>query len=282
MKKSNSINYITMTELCITENLGSQMNNFAALYCIARQSGHKIIFFKELTTQGKSLQLHKHFKKIPIEIKSIDHLTEYEKTYHILPIDSSIIVDSRIFNLKIEANYNFTGLFNSYKNWYQNREEIYDIYSFEQSTINAANLLINKAREINKSIVSVHVRRTDYLNDFHDNATIDYYKAAFKLFDNTSVNYLVFSDDIPWCQKEFSNMENVFYSDGATAIIDMAAMSLCDHNIIANSSFSFWGALLNKNKERKVICPAIYLKNDKSIPYLNFAWYPDEFTSIYH
>lgn len=280
MGNSNNKKYITMTGLCTTENLGSQMSNFAALYCIARQSGHKIMFFKEHINQGKELQIHKHFKKIPIEIKSIEDLTEDEKTHYIFHVDSSVIVDSKIFNLKIEANYNFIGLFNSYKHWYQNHKEIFEIYSFEPSVINEARQLVNKARESNKSVVSVHVRRTDYLNGFHDNATIDYYKAAFKLFNSADVNYLIFSDDLPWCKETFSNIGNIFYSNGATAIIDMAAISLCDHNIIANSSFSFWGALLNKNKERRVVCPAVYLKNDKSIPYLNFAWYPDEFTGV--
>jgi hypothetical protein len=60
----------------------------------------------------------------------------------------------------------------------------------------------------------------------------------------------------------------------------MCAMSLCDHNIVANSAFSVWGALLNRNPAKRVVCPSRFLKRDNIIPYLNHAWFPDDWIPL--
>ena len=108
----------------------------------------------------------------------------------------------------------------------------------------------------------------------------DYYDAAFAEFDPAQVRFLVFSDDLAWCQETFANTPNLCFSDAPSPVVDLCAMSLCDHNIIANSSFSFWGAFLNRHAGKRVFCPAKTLKSDRAIPHLNHGWYPDEFTAI--
>ena len=112
------------------------------------------------------------------------------------------------------------------------------------------------------------------------NLTRDYYDAAFAEFDPAQVRFLVFSDDLAWCRETFANTPNLCFSDAPSPVVDMCAMSLCDHNIIANSSFSFWGAFLNRHAGKRVFCPAKTLKSDRAIPHLNHGWYPDEFTAI--
>lgn len=111
----------------------------------------------------------------------------------------------------------------------------------------------------------IHVRRGDYIsnNYYIDLCSTDYYEKAIKtakgFFDD--VNVFVFSDDIGWCRKYFSEYENfnfVEYQD-QTAISDLALMSYCDCGIIANSTFSWWGAMLNKDK--LVIRPGKYYNN---------------------
>jgi hypothetical protein len=116
--------------------------------------------------------------------------------------------------------------------------------------------IMNKYNILNKDTVSIHVRRGDYTNlqHVHPLQSIDYYENAYDIIGDTSINVLVFSDDIDWCKVNIK-FDNITYIEGETNIVDMYIMSLCNHNIIANSSFSWWGAWLNKNKNKKVIAP---------------------------
>lgn len=272
--------YISMTGLNATENLGSQMWHFSSLYAISRKTGHQILFFREFSDLGKGLQLHKNFPGLPFDMVSIDDVPDSEKVHIVYPISSNVIVDSNVFNLSKELNYNFTGLFISYKYWYSIRNEISQIYQFDPVTLARAYSLVFSARRNGRQVVAVHVRRGDYINGVFINLTRDYYNSAFSFFDDEKVNYLIFSDDIDWCRREFSGKSNILFSENESSVVDMCAMSLCDHNIIANSSFSFWGAFLNKNPGKKVICPAKTLKKDYAIPFVNYAWYPDEFIGL--
>ena len=272
--------YIAMTALNVTENLGSQMWHFSSLYAISRRTGHRILFFKEFSDLGKKLQLHKNFPSLPFDLVSVGDIPESERVHVVYPIPTNLIVDSNVFSLSGDLNYNFTGLFISYKYWYSIRSEISQIYQFEPEVLVRAYSLVFSARKYGRQVVAVHVRRGDYINGIFINLSRDYYSAAFSFFDDEKVNYLIFSDDADWCRREFSEKSNIFFSENESSVVDMCAMSLCDHNIIANSSFSFWGAFLNKSSSKKIICPAKTLKNDYAIPFVNYAWYPDEFIGL--
>lgn len=112
--------------------------------------------------------------------------------------------------------------------------------------------------------VSLHIRRGDYItskitNKFHGTCCLGYYKKAMKLINKKVKNpkYFVFSDDIYWVKKNLE-IKNAFYVDdnvGDKSYIDMQLMSMCKHNIIANSSFSWWAAWLNNNPNKIVIAP---------------------------
>ena len=108
---------------------------------------------------------------------------------------------------------------------------------------------------INGKSISLHVRRTDYVtsNGFHPVQTLEYYNKALEIIGNYD-QLLVFSDDINWC-KENLKYDNILFIENQDNVEDLWLMSLCDHNIIANSSFSWWGAWLNKNKNKIVIAP---------------------------
>ena len=110
-------------------------------------------------------------------------------------------------------------------------------------------------KKINGKSISLHVRRTDYVtsNGFHPVQTVEYYNKAIETIGSYD-QILVFSDDINWC-KENLNYDNVLFVENQDNLEDMWLMSLCDHNIIANSSFSWWGAWLNQNKDKIVIAP---------------------------
>jgi len=115
-----------------------------------------------------------------------------------------------------------------------------------------------------RNSVAIHIRRGDYLNKEYGNGftgctDICYYKKAinymYEKLDNPI--FYVFSDDSEYAKKHFSgsNMEVVDGNKGVDSWQDMYLMSICSHNIIANSSFSWWGAFLNANSEKIVIAP---------------------------
>lgn len=114
----------------------------------------------------------------------------------------------------------------------------------------------NKYLILNENTVSMHVRRTDYLSlsDYHYNQSLNYYNDAYDILNDKSINIIVFSDDINWC-KENIKFNNIHYVEGEDNIVDFYIMSKCKNNIIANSTFSWWGAWLNDNDNKKVICP---------------------------
>ena len=114
--------------------------------------------------------------------------------------------------------------------------------------------------------VSLHVRRGDYLNLKNIGVLdVDYYKQAVAYIRKNveKPTFYIFSDDLDWCKKSLGFLDDCIYVDRTeTEIDDLKLMSCCQHNIIANSSFSWWGAWLNKNPKKTVIAPKSWLLND--------------------
>lgn len=214
--------------------LGNMMFQIAAGYALAKVRGHKYVFNPQHVGT-----LHKHpvyykdsiFKNIATEGDSYSFVKVQEKsfTYNPLPTgDVNIILD---------------GYFQSYKYFEDSQKEIQQLFSFEVPI-----------KYDPKGKVSVHVRRGNYtqLSDHHHNLDIKYYINAFDFFRES--DFLVFSDDIDWCKEHFIGDRYTFV-EGTTDIEDLYLMSQCEHNIIANSTFSWWGAFLNRNPHKVVVYP---------------------------
>ena len=134
--------------------------------------------------------------------------------------------------------------------------------------------------------VSVHIRRGDYLTNqkntlFHGICEMEYYEKAIQLIIQKTHNpvFYFFSDDIQWVKKSFNELtyKSVFISHNTEKNYnDLRLMSYCKHNIIANSTFSWWGAWLNKNENKIVIAPKKWFadqnKNNKSKDLLPKNW----------
>ena len=112
-----------------------------------------------------------------------------------------------------------------------------------------------------RDYVSVHVRRGDYVQ--HSGSfppvALDYINQSLTyIHDSIGVdNAIVFSDDIQWCKENIEHEEfNIEFSEGRNEYEDLCLMASCGHNIIANSSFSWWGAWLNKNPDKIVVSPS--------------------------
>ena len=114
--------------------------------------------------------------------------------------------------------------------------------------------------------VSLHVRRGNYLNLKNFNVLdIDYYMKAVEYIRKNveKPTFYIFSDDLEWCKNSLGFLDNCIFVDSTkTEIDDLKLMSFCKHNIIANSSFSWWGAWLNQNCKKTVIAPKDWLLND--------------------
>lgn len=119
----------------------------------------------------------------------------------------------------------------------------------------------------NSNSVSIHVRRKDYLKykEFQI-CDIDYYYKAIDIIKK-KIKYsvfFIFSDDINWCKDNLLIKDKTFYVRNNKPCEDIKLMSLCKHNIIANSSFSWWGAWLNINKNKIIIGPRKWTKRDNT------------------
>ncbi len=116
--------------------------------------------------------------------------------------------------------------------------------------------IIKEMNEYNS--VSVHIRRTDYFDK--ENCIVlgqKYYEEAMGFLKKTINNpkYFFFSDDMEWAKKTFSHLPDSHFLSNRD-YEDIVLMSLCKHNIIANSTFSWWSAWLNKNPNKIVITPS--------------------------
>jgi hypothetical protein len=130
------------------------------------------------------------------------------------------------------------------------------------------NEIINKIKKdyfglFNKKNISLHYRLggdrvTQHMQFFHKNVSVDFYKQALEIvnYNPKEYNLLVFTDNRYLCEQILKELKHRFIIiDTNDNIIDFIFMSLCDINIIGNSTFSWWAAYMNQNKEHKVIAP---------------------------
>ena len=156
-------------------------------------------------------------------------------------------------NIPYKKNLLIHGYFQSEKYFKQNKENILDLFYIDDADIH---FLHNKYKHIDfKNTVSIHVRRGDYLNfsDIHPICEREYYEKAMQLFPNK--NFIFVSQDDEWVKSNFKG-KNIFYSENNNEILDLTIQTICSDNIIANSTFSWWAAYLNKNKNKKIVAPS--------------------------
>lgn len=155
------------------------------------------------------------------------------------------------------------GYFQTEKYFSEFREHIVSQFTFKGKYFNSAKSFIDFHRNPleNKRIVSVHIRRGDYVMypDHHPVCSKDYYDRAIAELESRYEieKFIIFSDDIDWCRKEFTD-EKFLICDLNHPYSEMCAMTLCDDHIIANSSFSWWGAWLNQKEDKNVIAPTTW------------------------
>jgi hypothetical protein len=160
--------------------------------------------------------------------------------------------DEELFNL-CPDHVTLQGYFQSEKYFKNIENEIREDFTFKNEVAKPCKEMISSV----ENPIALHIRRTDYLtnSENHFNLPLEYYDAALKQFDSDR-NVIVFSDDPKWCQEqELFSDDRFMISENTDNRVDLCLMTLCNDFIIANSSFSWWGAWLSQNKNKKVIAP---------------------------
>jgi hypothetical protein len=254
--------------------LGNQMFQYASLKGIARNRGfdfcipsENVFGAHDLKVRGSKCNIHNTFN-----ISS----TRTEITNFGLVSESSFEFDEKLFD-GCEDNVDLLGYFQSQKYFKHIENEIKTDFTFNQEVKSDCLKFINQISS-NGEVISLHIRRGDYLQlkDFHPTTSLEYYKYALNNLPNISV--LIFSDDPEWCfQQELFESDRFFISESNEADFDMCLMTLCKYHILANSSFSWWGAWLSNSE--KVFAPKDWF--GPSLTHFNTKdLYPNEWETI--
>ena len=284
--------YITQ-DIPIIGGLASQMQQYASLYAIAKECNKKIVFRESMINSKVGFQFTR-ILDIDLEFRPDDFFNGFVE----YTPDVTRIIDENVFKLDDDKNYHITGRFDLFHYWYPKYKDVIDSWEWKSDFYNLANAEYLNIKKDGFETISLHIRRGDYLLPQHHHYAalgFEYYSSAIEKFYNDDKNYqfLVFSDDIEWAKQMFSGVDSdriTFINPGLSFFVlggysdkdlqDLILMSLCDHNIIANSSYSLWAALKNKNENKKIICPTNYLMDYSPYRHINGNYYPEHWISI--
>jgi len=289
-----------MVSLGQSGGLCSQLQIYASLAAVAKANGKKIVFTQK-SIEGNSIQYitgEYYETKVRVfdlldldcEIASEDFVGGFVDK----PIDfHTTAYDESLFKLDPNINYNLVGRFDTYVYWYKDigTEVAAWKYKAELQTQAEVRMVEIKNQLGDKPCVSIHIRLGDYLHPNHHFAILDgeYYEKAIieNFLPAEDYNFVVFSNDIVYAKEMFGG-DNIWFVEpvGGEKVCtdsekeDLALMSLCDHHITANSSYSWWGAFLSKNPDKKVICPTNWLKAYHQSSWMNGRYYPPTWINI--
>ena len=177
------------------------------------------------------------------------------------------------------------GYWQSFKYFVPIRNIILEEFSLKKDLSNENSNTLEKIKS-KKESVALHIRRGDYISNSKNNKLynvvgLDYYKEAVEIVNKKIKNptFFIFSDDIDWVAENLKISGEVFYASNKKVNIpeeELILMSKCKHNIIANSTFSWWGAWLNQNSNKNVIAPKCWMS---TIEYLDDL-YPKDWIRI--
>lgn len=233
---------ITFSKFGRHGRLGNQLFQYAAAMGIANKLRRKLILppwefadYFEAQYPGGALP--------DVRAEVAEKLFEYDPNYI-----------ARVKNVPIADLF---GYFQTEKYWSDSKDAIKNQLIFKKEIINQ--LRRKQYAAFKKQTIAIHMRRGDYVgNKNYELLPAHYYiLALFEHFPNwQEYNIIVFGDDMGYCKLHFDCLPNVFFAEGNSPIEDIALMTQCNHFIIANSSFSFWGAYLGEKKGTKIVRPS--------------------------
>lgn len=254
--------------------LGNQMFQYASAYAVAKKNRTDLAIDADWFISENSSVWHMSYELDCFNI-NVKHITPNQylisdkkrtslkellgKKRYIEYRENGMRYDPRVFEQG--KNIVMYGYWQSEKYFGSCRDDILREFKFV-AKLTGKNLERKSIIE-QTDAVSLHVRRGDYANHAHTNAFhglmgLDYYKAAIESIAKRvkSPHFFVFSDEPEWCQENLKiNYPHTFISGNKKGCYDMQLMTNCKHHILANSSFSWWGAWLDTNPDKIVIAP---------------------------
>lgn len=264
---------ITHKSIGYSGRLGNQMFQYATLKALSLETGFECFLPNHLTIKPDGAYDFTNNKWIEYKLDLLDcfEITSptseniFTTTYQ----EKGFEFDPSIY--LIHDNTALEGYFQSYKYFDKYEKEIKNEFTFKNSILEKCKSILIKY----PNPVSIHVRRGDYVN--HPGfwtVTPEYLIQALNSLPSGDYTYLIFSDDIEWCKEVFN--DDFIFVEGNNQFEDICLMSLCKHNIISNSSYSWWAAWLNPNYLKTVIAPSNWFTEYKPLNDL----YPSNWTIL--
>ncbi len=266
----------------IAGGLGNQMQQYAMYRKLLKSGADNFVkldtsWFEESNQNGvlakRELEL-KYFTGIKIPSCTDEERDLYLKQnkiakaiYKLVPNISPRFVESEMYHPEIFElkNKYIEGYFACQKYYDDIMDELQQIFVFPEHPdreLHLKNVELMNEMEVRDSI-SVHIRRGDYLDPenaalFGNIATDEYYESAMDYFraKNPDVHFYIFTNDPEYAREKYADPEKytvIDHNTGKQSLLDMQLMSHCRGNICANSTFSFWGARLNKRKDKEMV-----------------------------
>jgi hypothetical protein len=242
---------ITCNSMGTNGRLGNQLFQYAFLFAIAKKNNYEfgIPFKSKSDNEYYNLFLPECFSNLSAKDSS-----NHNNIYRFY--EQKFEYDESVFSLP--DNIDFWGYFQTEKYFKNYRNEILNEFKFNNEITDYCLNFIKNTNPENKKILSIHIRLGDYVNnqDAHPVCSKEYYQKALEKNPNDVLIY-AFSDDVEKCKILFSEFNReIVYPNSGNLFKDMCLMAFCDYHIIANSSFSWWGAWLSNSKQ--VIAPSIW------------------------
>jgi hypothetical protein len=243
---------ITHKSIGYSGRLGNQMFQYAALKALSLKTGYEMFLPNHTTIKPDGCFDMTNEKWIEYKLDLLDCFN-LSCTISDISLNNQYVESSFEFDIKFNSIIDDTaleGYFQSYKYFEEFKKDILNDFTFKDSILNKCQDFISKYL----NSVAIHIRRGDYVN--HPgfwNITPEYIQESLSYFTDKEYTFLIFSDDIEWCKQVFP--EDIVFIEHNNQFEDLCLMSMCEHNIISNSSYSWWGAYLNKNENKKIIAP---------------------------
>ncbi len=224
--------------------LGNLMFEIAATLAAAKRNNLTPCFIKDYDV---------YYKDTPAFQEYILPIVQQFKQYNNIKfVDHDEPANYEFTQIIMKKSTRLVGYFTSSLYFNDYRDYIIDTFRTNQVAVDALETLIRRANP-ERQLVSVHVRRADYVTDYNWGLSVDYYRKASEHFDNPV--YIIFSDDHEFCRQELTFMQDkVFVNE--KDYIELLLMGRFDAHICANSTFSAMGIILgDRHANKKVIAP---------------------------